>query len=261
MAMNRSSPGQQRRMAGWLLPVFTALSLGGCQVAHMALPQELQGDSSKLAVEGRALSVFDGTFEFGPYRVTDVHRGWTRGGGHSVSDGESEISSSKAKQKYELSINGPDRPAWSVQCATTAEWSEMETEGFLGGRFGMEFSSDHQLVCTLTQDGGGQPAKLVMAQSLNDDTALHGVMVDGATRIDIAATHKLDFTPLQVERPTGYLFHIEGRPVGAVEVMNNGTVWLDNAVTPETRSALAAASAVLLLYQDIQKVHEGIEAM
>ncbi|MDH3229564.1 MAG: hypothetical protein OEN55_07220 [Alphaproteobacteria bacterium] len=248
-------------MAGRLLPVFAALALGGCQVAHMALPQELQGETTKLAVEGRALSVFDGTFEFGPYRVTDVHRGWTRVGGHSVSTGASEFSISNAKQKYELSINGPDRPARAVQCATTADWSEMETEGFLGGRFGLEFSSDHQLVCTLTEDGGGQPAKLVMAQSLNRDTALHGVMVDGATRIDISATHKLDFTPVQVDRPTGYVFHIEGRPVGAVEVMNTGTVWLDDAAPPGTRSALAAASAVLLLYQDIQKAHEGIEAM
>ncbi len=78
-------------------------------------------------------------------------------------------------------------------------------------------------------------------------------MTDGATRIDISATHKLATTPLLVSEPTGYIFHIDGRPVGAVEVINKGTVWLNNSVTPETRSALVATSAVLLLYQDIQK--------
>ena len=244
------------------MPLFAALSLGGCQAGHMALPQELQGNSTELAVEGLRLSVFDGAFEFGPYRVTDVHRGWTSGGGDSVSDGGSEISRTSAKQKYRLSISGPDRPARAVQCVNTAEWSGVETEGLMGGGFGIEFSSDHRLVCTLTQDGGATPARLVMTKSLSaNETALHGAMVDGATRVDIAATHKLDSTPLQVGSPTGYLFHSEGRLVGAVEVMNTGTVWLDNAVPPETRSALAAASAILLLYQDIQKAHESIEAM
>ena len=77
--------------------------------------------------------------------------------------------------------------------------------------------------------------------------------LDGAIRIDISATHKLDTTPLQVSEPTGYIFHIKGRPVGAVEVINKGTVWLYNSVAPETRSALAVTSAILLLYQDVKK--------
>ena len=86
-------------------------------------------------------------------------------------------------------------------------------------------------------------------------------MTDGTTRIDISATHKLDTTPLQVREPTGYIFYIKGRPVGAVEVINKGTVWLNNSVTPETHSALAATSAVLLLYQDIKKMSQDIDRM
>ena len=244
-------------MAGWLLPLFAGLSLSGCQVAHMALPHDLQSETSELAVEGRMLLIFNDSIQFGPYHVTDIHRGWTRGGGYSVSIDDSEFSSSEAKQKYEFSVNEPDRPAWAVQCATTADWSQLETEGFLGGRFGVEFSSNQQLVCTLKQEGSEKLSKLVMAQSASaNETALQGIMTDGATRIDISATHKLDFTPLQVSTPTGYIFHIKGRPVGAVEVINKGTVWLNNSVTPETRSALAATSAVLLLYQDIKKMSQ-----
>lgn len=240
-------------MAGWLFPLFAGLLLSGCQVARMALPQDLPSESSELIVEGRPLLILNNSFQFGPYHVTDVHRGWTRGGGYSVSIGATEFGSSKAKQKYELSVNEPDRPTWAVRCATTADWSQLETEGFLGGRFGVEFSSNQQLVCTLKQDSGEKLSKLVMAQSASaNETALQGIMTDGTTRIDISATHKLDTTPLRVSTPTGYIFHIKGRSVGAVEVINKGTVWLNNSVTPETRSALAATSAVLLLYQDIK---------
>lgn len=254
MAMNRSFTEERRRMAGWLLLLFAGLSLSGCQVAHMALPQDLQGDSSELTVEGRSLLIFGDSFDFAPYRVTDVNRGWTKGKGVSISSGATEFSASEAKQKYEFSVDESGRAAWEVRCATGADWSQLETEGFFGGGFAIEFSSNKRLVCTLQREGGETPAKLVMAQSASaNETALHGVMTDGAVRIGISGTHKLDATPLQVSTPTGYIFHIGGRPVGAVEVINKGTVWLNSSVAPETRSALAAASAVLLLYQDLQE--------
>ena len=245
-------------MAGWLLPLVAGLSLGGCQVAHMALPQDLRSEASELAVEGRPLLIFNNSFRFGPYNVADVHRGWTRGGGYSASIGATEFSSSEATQKYEFSVKGPDRPAWAVQCATAADWSQFETEGFLGGRFGVELSSNQQLLCTLTQDRGERLSKLAMSRSASaNETALRGIVIDGATRIDISGTHRLDTTPLRMRTPTGYIFHIGGRPVGAVEVINAGSVWLDDSASPETRSALAATSAVLLLYQDLIETSDG----
>ena len=256
MALNRLSTKKWRRITCRLMPLFAGVALSGCQVAHMALPDDLLSESSELAVEGRSLLIFKDSFEFGPYQVTDVHRGWTRGGGYSASAGATEFGSSEAEQEYELTVNEPDRPARIVRCATAADWSQMETDGFLGGRFGVEFSSNHQLVCTLKQDGG-RSSRLAMSLSASaGETALQGIMVDGATRIDISGTHRLDSTPLQVSTPTGYIFQIGGRSVGAVEVINSGTVWLDNSATPEVRSALAATSAVLLLYQDIQQTSE-----
>ena len=253
MTMNRTFTKQRRRMACWLLPLFAGLALGGCKTAHMALPPDLPGDATVLAVEGRALSAFGGSFQFGPYQVTDIHRGWTKGSGSSISIGETELSSSKAKQKYRFSFTGPDRTTWNAQCATVADWSDMETGGLLGGRFRIQFSSNQQLVCTLDQNGGGKRSNLVMARSLNKDTKLQGVMVDDAARIDVSVTYNIDGTPIPVSDPTGFVFHIEGRPVGAVQVFNKGTVWIDNAVTPEVRTALAATSAILLLYQDMER--------
>jgi len=240
-------------MAGCFLLLFAGLSLSACQVAHMALTKDFQSGSSQLTVEGRSLSFISKSFRFGQYDVTDIHRGWTKGSGFSISnDSASKFSTSEAEQKYEFSLNEPDRAAWDVRCATVADWKELETKGLLGGGFGIEFSSNRQLVCILKQEGARKASELVMAQSLEDDV-FRGALIDGAARIDIAATHKLDTTPLKMKDPTGYVFNMEGRPVGAVEVINKGTVWINNSVTPDTRSALAATSAVLLLYQDIKK--------
>ena len=100
MAMNRSFTKAWRRPAGWLLLLFAGLSLSGCSVAHMALPEGSRSASSELPVEGLRLLIVRNSFDFAPYQVTDVHRGWTKGKGWSISSGSSEFSSSKAKQKY-----------------------------------------------------------------------------------------------------------------------------------------------------------------
>ena len=247
IAMKRSFNKEWCRTAGWILLLFTGLSLSGCRTAHMALPQDFQGGSSELTVEGRSLLIFRKSFHFGPYRVTDVHRGWTRGKGFSIW----KYSASEAEQKYEFSVNESDRTTWEVQCTTEADWSQLETRGFLGGTLTVEFSSNRQLACILKQEGGENFSKLLMGQA-DFETSLQGMMTDGATQIDISATYKLGKSPLRLKEPTGYVFHIKGRPVGAVEVFSKGTVWLHNSETPETRSALAAASTVLLLYQDIK---------
>lgn len=256
MSKGRSFNKECLRTAGLLLLLVTGLLLSGCKVAHIALTKDFQSGSSALTVEGRSLSIFSKSFQFGHYDVTDVHRGWTRGKGFSIWG----YSASEAEQNYEFSVNESDRTTWDVQCTTEADWDQLETKGFLGGGFGIEFSSNRQLVCLLKLEGDGKLSKLVMAQSLEDDV-FRGALIDGAARIDIAATHKLDTTPLKMKDPTGYIFHMEGRPVGAVEVINKGTVWLNNSVTPVTRSALAATSAVLLLYQDIKNMSQDIDRM
>jgi hypothetical protein len=250
--MNRSFTKKWHRIAGCLLILFTGLILTGCKVAHMALPQGLQGGSTELAVEGRGLAIFSKKFTIGPYQVTDVHRGWTRGKGYSIGG----YSSSEAKQKYEFSITKPGSPSWEVNCATEADWSKLKSKGFLGGTMSIDFSSSQQLVCNMQKEGARKPSTLVMAQSANEKE-LKGIMTDGTTQIDISVTHKLDSTSLKMGDPTGYIFHIGGSPVGATEIINKGTVWLNSSVKPDVRSSLVATSAVLLLYQDIQKIGQN----
>lgn len=250
MAMNRSYTREWRRVAGWLLPVFAGLFLSGCQVAHMELPQGLESETSALAVEGKGTWFITKTMNFGPYRATNVHRGWTKSSGWSVGG----FSSSKAKQKFRFSVTGPDRGTWDAQCVTGSRWKKVDLDRFLGTSIVVEFSSTQQVICNLKQQGGGKESKLFMSRSLRaGQPELQGAMIDGDTRIDVSTTHKLDATPMRVSDPTGYIFRIGGRSVGAVEVINTGTVWLSNSVTPETRSALAATSVIMLLYQDVQK--------
>ena len=44
-----------------------------------------------------------------------------------------------------------------------------------------------------------------------------------------------------------------GRAVGAVEVINDGRVWLAPDLTPAQQSALAAAAAALMIHRDLSR--------
>ncbi len=245
--MNKSFTEQRHWIAGGLLLLFTGLSLSGCKTAHMALPESLQSDASELTVEGRKRG-FNESFQFGSYRAVNVHRGWTRGDSVSIAG----FSDSKAKQKYEFSIEELDRSTWDVQCATGVKWSNVDLKGgFLGKGLSIERSPDRNLACSFKQEGSEEHSTLVMTQS-NSESFLQGAMTYDATQINISATNKMAGSPFPLKDATGYMFHIEGRLIGAVEVFTKGTVWLDDTATPEIRSVLAATASALLLYQDIK---------
>ncbi len=248
--MNRSYSKEWRRAAVWLLLILGGLSMGGCSVAHMALPEGSQGELEELPVEGLMKLIIRNYFDFAPYHVADVHRGWVKGQGWSIAG----FSSSKAKQKFEFSVSESGGAPWKVRCVSRADWNDAELQGFLGN-FSVQFSYDRSLACRMKRDGGGTPARFIMRQSASE-MVMEGIMQDGDTRIDISVTYKVGSSPLRLGNPTGYLFHIDGRFVGAVEVINKGTVWMHKSVPPETRLALASASAVLLMLQDIKEVME-----
>jgi hypothetical protein len=239
----------QFQMRGMLLMLFAVVLLNGCKVAHMALPQDLKSASSELAVEGLRGKIFVKSFNFGRYDVVDIQKGWTKGEGFSIFG----FGSSKAKQRYEFKVNESGETKWKVRCSAKADWNELDLDRFTGGGISVEFSYDRQMICTMRQVGSEKILKLVMAQTFKE-LMPKGVMIDGDTRVDISVSHKVDTSPLRLGDPTGYVFHINNRPVGAVEIINKGTVWLNNSLKPETRSALAATSAALLLHQDIKKL-------
>ncbi len=154
-------------------------------------------------------------------------------------------------------MSDPVRGKWRAQCVSGARWNKQDLSRFIGAGISLEFSTTQQLICVLKQEGGAREAKIVMSRSLRaGQDFLSGVMVDGNTRIAVSGTNLLDATPLPMGDPTGYILRIGDRPVGAVEIINSGTVWLGNSASPETRSSLAATAVVMLMYQDTKKMSE-----
>lgn len=57
----------------------------------------------------------------------------------------------------------------------------------------------------------------------------------------------------------GYELDMEYKVVSAVQVINNGKVWVSPQLNPDTRMVLASGMASLLLYEKLNETVENFE--
>ena len=229
-----------------LLLVFAVFSFA-CREARMAVPADLTAASQAMPVKQTRVIGWDSPFDFGPFHVSHVKRGWT----NSTAWGIIIYESYKASQAYEFAMARQGGNPWQCNCATNV--NQQVLEGLIGGgKLTWELGAGQSLGCTLKAPDG-KLWKLALAASGRSRAAMQGVLVGPKLTINVKGTYQLEGTPIPLSDPTGYLFSLVGAargPVGAVQVINNGVVWLPHA--PE-QDALAAASAALLLYQNVDR--------
>jgi len=228
--------------------MFTGLLLSGCRTAHMAVSKELVFEATEMTVKGRQGLSFKKSFTFGPYSVTDVNYGWTK----TSSWGFQKFRSYKAEQNYEFILNETNGEIWEGQCATEVGREALEFEDVFAGKIDVEFKSETYFVCTFKPKGEEKIWKFVMTQ-LSSKEVMNGVLSDGKTQIIIQGSRKLTGSPILLSHPTGYEFFHEDHIIGAVEVINEGIVWLYPSLSSQIRLALATTSAALLLYQNLSE--------
>ena len=232
-------------MPGFLI-LAASLILAACQMARMALPTNLAAGAQEMACRGRQGFKFNEAFTFLPFKVFDVHRSWTTIQGWD----DAWIDSARAKQRYQFSVEEPGRPAWDGQCAVGAEFTTVELRRFFGGELEIQTEGIQTVLGLLKERGGKKPWKLVLGQQTGE-MSMSGVLERDDIRVAIEAQHRLAQTPLPVHDAAGYILTQKRKAVAAVEVLNNGAVWIDPQASPEMRGALAAAASALLLFQDL----------
>ncbi|MHC4214590.1 MAG: hypothetical protein ACYSWP_14600 [Planctomycetota bacterium] len=241
-----------RRMV--LLVSFIPVLLMSCTPARMAVHPQLVSVAKEMKVEGRKSFSFDEAFFFGPYQVTEVHRGWTRSTGFSISTHEKrkkEFSSSKATQEYEFSLKDGKGDVWKCQSVTGCNQSYVDV--ILGKKTSLAIgvTSESSFVCTFRSENRPEVWRLMINENVGSSSGMKGVLSDGKISIAIQGTRKLAGTPFPLSDPSGYEFLMNEHIVSSVEVINKGAVWIVPSIEERLHSPLAVTSAALLLYQDI----------
>ena len=234
------------------LVVFSSLFIAACHPARMALPSEIDQSFDEWPVSERNYFL-DESFAFGPYSVAEVHRSWTTKISWGAGMDQWMITDSHATQKYEFQISQHGSVEQGAKCATDVAWNQLDLENVLGKKstFTWGLASDTSLVCSLMFKG--LPSWSLIAQQRTDDRSLSGIMTNREAEILVNATRELSGDSWPLTEAAGYLFTLSGRLIGAVEVINDGRIWVRKSESKEIQQAVASGAAALLLYREIRK--------
>jgi hypothetical protein len=231
-----------------LLILFLAASGSACREAQMAAPADLAASVPAWKVEQTRIIGWDAPFTFGPYEVKGVKRGWTQ----STAWGFIFYESYQADQSFEYLLqNRATSETWRCNCAVNV--NQQVLEGMVGqGKLTWEVGAGQSLACSL-RSPKGILWRLALAASGASNAPMQGVLQGPKLTVQVKGTDKLEGSAIPLSEPTGYIFSIVGPvsgTVGAVQVINNGVLWLPDS--PQ-QPVMAAAAAALLLYQDISR--------
>jgi len=211
----------------------------------MRLPPEL-ASAERLPVRGRQGWKIVERVQFGGYDVYEVRRSWTQGGDLRVGR-VLFYEGSNRRQTFGFTLAGPDGAVWHGGAATNLRRHALERDGF---EIAMRDKSGFAAI--LEPDGAPEEEwTLDLTETL--DRPLKGTLKRGERTVAVTGTNKLAGTPLPLDETTGYVFESAGEPVAAVEVINNGAVWISPSIDSADRAPITAAIAALLLFEELRK--------
>jgi hypothetical protein len=220
--------------------IVWAVLLLGCQAARMPVPETL-ATAEGMKVSGRQGLRLNETIRFGAYEASPIERSWTRGrdrGATAVARDSERI------QSYRFTFREGDVAHWFVACRAAVESVRIDL-----GVVDVHPSDQSTLYCNLQSTSDRLVAwELELAERRG--RPLSGTLTRGDRGFDIVGTNRVAGA-LPLDATTGYEIREGPTAVGAVEVINHGAVWLSPGLDPAHRPVLAAASAALLLLEDL----------
>ena len=204
--------------------------LGGCAGPRMAAPSDVSGSSEVLAVgdRSRASGAFvNEGFKLGPYAIADVDRKWDSSSGVSAGPWGKETKTTG----FSFTLAGGDTKL-KGKCA-----SELKKQSVLGLGGSFDWGST-TIACSC--EGGSDKASLVLSKDTNKLTI-------GTTEYPVQQIHSVEGGGDQ-STPSGFRADSDG-PLGAVEVLYPGQVWLKKGLDEPTRGSVSCLFTGLMLYK------------
>jgi hypothetical protein len=223
-----------RRFAIGLLA--TAAAATGCTQPTMAVPADVSAQLELLPVTERSAAkgaLAKETFKVAPFAVTDVDRDWNSTKSKSIGG----FSSQNTAGGYNWVFEGENL---SVKGQCLIEGSNKS----IGLMKGLSMNKQAaQIGCACDFDG--IPTEVVLKTDKKQKYA--GVLkTRSGKELQITALYEREGT-MNSPDPTG--FRVDGEtPLGAVEVIGNGRIWLAAGMEAAERADLACLFSGLMLY-------------
>jgi hypothetical protein len=238
------SDGRRWRAGTGALLVGVVLGAAGCASVRMVPPADVAAESDVFEATDRSTAsgfLVDESFVLGPYRVAEVDRQWTsarRSGGRSPGDEASFAHFSEAAENGYSFRFGDGEEALAAQCAVTTLKSGVEF-----GKDGSISSKTSRLMCVC-----GTPDASVKLELENASGTPTGRLTLPRGTLALTVVREIN-GPVPMTK-AGFRADLDGRPLGAVEVLHPGRIWLSRSLDDTERRQLGCLFAALMLYDD-----------
>jgi hypothetical protein len=207
------------------------LTLVACAGPRMAAPADVSSSSEVLAVSDRSQAsgaLVNEGFKLGPYEIADVDRKWDSSSGVSVGPWGKESKTTG----FSFTLAG-GKTKLKGKCESVIEKQSVLSFGGSSIDWGST-----TIACTC--EGGADKASLVLSKDANKLTV-------GTTDYPIQPVHSVVGGSEQ-SAPSGFRADSDA-PLGAVEVLYPGQVWLKKGLDEPTRGDLSCLFTGLMLYK------------
>jgi len=209
-----------------------AVSLPACQVAQMQVAPALE-PLVAVPVSGANPRRWNAPLSFGPWRAEVAHEGLQWDFALPLLG----MTAGFAAQPYRVVASAGGEP---IQAECRASAVTLSRKGL---EVDPAFGKLPAFACAFR--GRGDGTLRLHATALGQET---GTLGFGDTQWALRSVHRFRGSTVPSGPPLGYEIEGGGRVVAAVEVINQGRVWIDPAVPPRDQERLAVAVMVLLLY-------------
>lgn len=222
--------------------------LSSCKTAQVAFTPEL--NATAMPVKGRQGFQIGQVIRYGDYRTDKVKRGWTRS-----YDVPFILRFQGAQEKLSFTQFSPEGRAVKVSCVSRFKSNDLS---LVQDFFSIPLQYENYFAGTI-----------LTAQEDTWDFVLYnpngdflkqresaGYARNYAQTIEIKAVRGLENQPEWLKKMGvyGHEFVLNGKVVGAVSTLNNGTVWIDPSLDAEIRTIMAALATGILLRTDVEVV-------
>lgn len=218
-----------------------------CKTPQLQLDPALR--AKPLKVKGTQGLMIGQVVRFGDFKTSKVKRGWV-----NQYDIPFFIRFKGASEKLSFTQYGPDNLEAMVSCISKLKSRELE---ILQDFFTINLTHENYFAGNILPSDGAAPWDFVLHNPNGDfqrDLPSAGIARNHIRFIEIKAIRSLHDQPQWLSKFTvyGYHFYLDGKPIGAVSMMNSGTVWLERDLDPEVKIVVSSLATALLLRTDVE---------
>lgn len=230
------------RTAGPLIIVwvFAVLAASGCTVPYMQVDPQLSAQTQAMPVYGRQGWLIKQQLKFGEFTSGPVKRSWTTG--YNI---PFIVRFSGAKEKLGFSMQGPGGETAELFCLGKLREIDLPV---LNKAFEVNLKTTDVFTCGLAL---ADQSFEFYSENLNQNprfSAITGQLKGPGMEFSIRPVGKLqDGQTSWSTTALGYELMQDDQVIAAVEILNDGRVWISPDLTDSQQLVVAGAAAALLL--------------